>query len=91
MTAGGALISLNHSRYSAPQKHCCLWRKHIIVRADAANALTYLNSARTYANNVYGSNLSAYVAGDLSAVRDGNAKLLQAILNEQYLATGIPD
>ena len=51
-------------------------------KADYTNALTYLNSARTYANNVFGSNLSAYVAGDFST----NPKLLQAILNEQYLA-----
>ena len=58
-------------------------------QGSAANALTYLNSARTYANNVYGSNLSAYVAGDLTGADalTGNSKLLQAILNEQYLAT----
>ncbi|MFZ1976878.1 MAG: SusD/RagB family nutrient-binding outer membrane lipoprotein [Bacteroidota bacterium] len=50
-------------------------------QGDAADALTYLNNARTYANNVFGSNLAPFVAGDLPG-----ASLLQAIINEQYLA-----
>jgi hypothetical protein len=64
----------------------------LLLRAEAeqriagatvdASALADLNLARTYNNNVFGDTSTAYVAGDFA----NGAALLQAILNEEYLA-----
>jgi hypothetical protein len=52
-------------------------------KGDLPSALTYLNFARTYANNVYGSSLTEYASMDAAVT---GTKLLQSILNEEYLA-----
>ena len=80
---GSGAFGVDHSypAFSASETLLLLAEAYY-YQGNTASALTYLNSARTYANTVFGSSLSAYVAGDFSTP----AKLLQAILNEEYLA-----
>jgi len=53
-------------------------------KGDLANAVNYLNQARTYVNNIFGTTLST----NLTPADFGNdqTQVLQAILNEMYLA-----
>ena len=53
-------------------------------KGDLANAVNYLNQARTYVNNIFGNSLST----NLTPANFGNdqAQVLQAIYNETYLA-----
>lgn len=49
---------------------------------NTAEAVNYLNQARTYNNRIFGTTLSSYTTGDFATPDD----LLQAIYNETYLA-----
>jgi hypothetical protein len=65
----------------AAETHLLLAEANVRL-GNAAAALTELNNARTYANNVFKNNSKAFVAADFAAA----GSLQQAILNEEYVA-----
>jgi hypothetical protein len=65
----------------AAETHLLLAEANIRLGNSAA-ALTELNNARTYANNVFKNTSKAFVAADFAAA----GSLQQAILNEEYVA-----
>ena len=79
-TNGAYAINASYPAFRASETHLLLAEASYRL-GDAATALTELNNARTYNNNVFKNKSTAFVAADLPG-----ASLLQAIFNEEYLS-----
>jgi hypothetical protein len=81
-TATGAYaISAGYPVFRASETHL-LMAEAYVRSGNTASALTELNNARTYNNNVFKNTSTAFVAADFPTT----AALQQAILNETYVS-----
>ena len=82
-SSGGAYsATAPYPIFRASETHLLLAEAYI-RSGQTGNAITELNNARQYNNNVFGDNSQPYVETD-SAVSSAN--ILQTILNEEYLS-----
>lgn len=81
-TATGAYaINAGYPIFRASETHLLMAEAYVRT-GNTASALTELNSARTYNNNVFKNTSTAFVAADFPTT----ATLQQAILNETYVS-----
>ena len=78
---GAYALDASYPIFRASETHLLMAEAYYRL-GNTASALTELNNARTYNNNVFGNTSQAYVAGDFAT----GADLLQAIFNEEYLS-----
>jgi hypothetical protein len=82
MSATGAYaIDASYPIFRASETHLLMAEAYARL-GNTASAITELNQARTYNNNLYHNTSQPFVAGDFPT----NADLLQAIFNETYLS-----
>lgn len=80
-TTGAYAISASYPIFRASETHLLMAEAYVRL-GNTASALTELNNARTYNNNVFKNTSAMYVAADFPTT----ATLQQAIFNETYLS-----
>jgi hypothetical protein len=80
-STGAYAINASYPAFRASETHLLLAEANARL-GNTATAISELNFARTYNNNVFHNNSQAFVAGDFPT----SADLLQAIFNEEYLS-----